>query len=287
MQTPEEYEVSQRVGLLIQGLKHRRGMSKERICRHLDISTRTLDNYLSGASSFKLGTLLKFADLCRVRLADILDDTEELLKLNPDSFKDKGNILALLMSYVVSAVIFEPITCVLLFILVYLARKDTNSFLLISIFTVVLTLDAFLVFCLKIIVFPKVESFYIENILAYGVQLITSLMLLLSIKYKMTISLLLTRARVASVFEKNYVESPLYFLTGVLVLVDFLALMENFVRNMERLGVAEETAKTFWNLTFFFDNYSYLKAFPILLCISLLYIGFLARSTYAVSPQRV
>ncbi|MEZ7207924.1 helix-turn-helix domain-containing protein [Pseudoalteromonas sp. DY56-GL79] len=277
MQTPEEYEVSQRIGLLIKGLKHKRGMSREDICRHLGIGMRTLDNYLNGVSSFKLGTLMKFADLCRVKLADILDDTEALSRLYPDNMKDKGSILALLMTTVVSATVFEPITCILLFVLVYLCKEDQNSLSLTLIFAVVLSLDAVMVFYLKNIVFPVVESYYIENIYAYGGQLISSLLLLFLLKYRMSLSVFFTRGKSASVFEKNYAEGPLYFLALTLVLIDFFALMENFLRNLERLGMDEEAAKIFWEVTFFFDHFAYLKAFPTLLCITLLYIGLLAR----------
>ncbi|WP_425606910.1 helix-turn-helix domain-containing protein [Pseudoalteromonas piscicida] len=118
MQTPEEYEVSQRIGLLIKGLKHKRGMSREDICRHLGIGMRTLDNYLNGVSSFKLGTLMKFADLCRVKLADILDDTEALSRLYPDNMKDKGSILTLILGSIAGYfLIFESIVFLLLLLL--------------------------------------------------------------------------------------------------------------------------------------------------------------------------
>ena len=81
MQTPEEYEVSQRIGELIRGLKRRKGITKKEVSRRLGVGATTLDDYLSGVSSFKLGTLLRFADICKVKLSDILDDTEKLSNL--------------------------------------------------------------------------------------------------------------------------------------------------------------------------------------------------------------
>ncbi|WP_419146726.1 hypothetical protein [Pseudoalteromonas 'SMAR'] len=45
MQSPEEYQVSQRIRLLIKGLKRKRGMTKKEVCRHLEIGETTLDDY--------------------------------------------------------------------------------------------------------------------------------------------------------------------------------------------------------------------------------------------------
>ncbi|WP_249314002.1 hypothetical protein [Pseudoalteromonas sp. S2755] len=78
-------------------------------------------------------------------------------------------------------------------------------------------------------------------------------------------------------FEKNYAEGPLHFLVLTLALIDFFALMENFLRNLEHLGINEETAKVFWEVTFFYDYFAYLKSVPMLLCVAVLYIGFIAR----------
>ena len=81
MQTPEEYEVTTRVKALIRGLKSGRGYTKKDISNKLGIGLTTLDDYLNGTSSFRLGTLLKFAQICRVSLSDILENSEELTKL--------------------------------------------------------------------------------------------------------------------------------------------------------------------------------------------------------------
>lgn len=287
MQTPEEYEVSQRVGQLIQGLKHRRGMSKETICRHLDISTRTLDNYLSGASSFKLGTLLKFADLCRVRLADILDDTETLSRLYPNNLRDRGGILLLLAGSITGALVFEPVTCALLFLILFMAKEDKNSQLLTFIFAGTFVLEVLVALALRYVIFPSVESFYYENIYAFSIQLAMSLLLLFLLKYRMVIAAVITQGKTASIFEKNYAEGPLYILVGFCASVDFLALMENFLRNLEHLGVNEEFAKIFWEVTFFYDYFEYLKVLPMLLCVAVLYIGFIVRQQPLQNPQHL
>ncbi|MFC3034412.1 helix-turn-helix domain-containing protein [Pseudoalteromonas fenneropenaei] len=91
MQTPEEYEVTKRVAALMKGLKKQRGYTKKDISRLLDIGLTTLDDYLNGVSSFRLGTLLKFAQLCRVSLSDILNDSENLTKLYEKKANDEAD----------------------------------------------------------------------------------------------------------------------------------------------------------------------------------------------------
>ncbi|USD30286.1 helix-turn-helix transcriptional regulator [Pseudoalteromonas sp. SCSIO 43201] len=287
MQTPEEYEVSQRVGQLIQGLKHRRGMSKETICRHLDISTRTLDNYLSGASSFKLGTLLKFADLCRVRLADILDDTETLSRLYPNNLKDKSTLVTLIMTTALSSLVFEPIICSLICILLILFRSDRSCASLALIFAAIFSLDVFMIAIIKYLIFPNVESNFIQNTSAFGIQLCINIVLLSLLKNRQVLLVLVSRGSSCTAFEKNYAEGPLYFLVMFMTTVDLLALVENFIRNLEKVGVNEEFAKIFWEVTFFYDYFEYLKALPMLLCVAVLYIGFIVRQQPLQNPQHL
>lgn len=76
MQTPEEYEVTERIRSILNMLKKRRGMTKKTVSEKLGIGLTTLDDYLNGVSSFRLGTLIKLADIARLRLSDILDGTE-------------------------------------------------------------------------------------------------------------------------------------------------------------------------------------------------------------------
>ncbi|MGA4607979.1 hypothetical protein [Pseudoalteromonas maricaloris] len=189
-----------------------------------------------------------------------------------------ASVFALVLASVAQATVFEPITCIMLFILTFLSKSDENSLLLTLIFAVVFALDAVLVFGLKYGVFPVVESYFIENIYAYGAQLAVSLLLLFLLRHRMTVAVILTRGKSASVFEKNYTEGPLYLLVIMLVFIDFMALMENFLRNLDRMGVDEEIAKAFWEVTFFFDYFAYLKAVPIILCIMLLYVGLIVRT---------
>ncbi|ASD69660.1 helix-turn-helix domain-containing protein [Pseudoalteromonas piscicida] len=277
MQTPEEYEVSQRIGRLILGLKRIRGMTREDVCKRLGIGSRTLDNYLNGVSSFKLGTLLKFADLCKVKLADILDDTEALKRLYPENIKDKGNIFLLFTGYFVGVMVLEFTLFAFLILLLFYARNDKNSQSIVAIFIFAFSLEIVVAYWLNYVVFPAIESYYIENIYAFATQLLLSLLLALMIKYRMFLGAWFTKGNSASIFEKNQVDAPLYALACTLALIDFAALMENFIRNLECLGINEEVAKPFWELTFIYDYFAYIKAVPYLLCMFVLYAGITAR----------
>ncbi|CCQ12653.1 hypothetical protein PALB_35930 [Pseudoalteromonas luteoviolacea B = ATCC 29581] len=75
MQTPEEYEITERIRELLKELKQKRGYTKKTISQKLGIGLTTLDDYLNGVSSFRLGVLLKLSELCKVKLGDILDVT--------------------------------------------------------------------------------------------------------------------------------------------------------------------------------------------------------------------
>ncbi|MCG9770777.1 hypothetical protein CTT31_23325 [Pseudoalteromonas maricaloris] len=177
-----------------------------------------------------------------------------------------------------SAPFIEVAMSLMLIGIVCLAKNDDNSQLLTMCFASVFILSSFAMYILKNFVIPSVEGGYVQNIYAYSTQLVLSLLLLFLLKHRMTIAVLLTRGKSASVFERNYAEGPLYLLVIFLVFVDFMALMENFIRNLEHLGINEETAKIFWEWTFFYDYFAYLKAVPMLLCVTLLYVGLVVRT---------
>ncbi|MGC0120068.1 hypothetical protein [Pseudoalteromonas piscicida] len=187
-------------------------------------------------------------------------------------------IVATICATFVSATVLELFFPVALLVLVVMSKDDINSQLLTLCFAFVFTLSAISLYALKTMIFPLIGSNFLENTYIFSAQLILSLLLLFILKHRMTIAVIITKGKSASVFEKNYAEGPLYFLVLLLVFTDFSALMENFLRNLDRMGVNEETAKMFWEVTFFFDYFAYLKAVPIFLCIFLLYIGLIVRT---------
>ncbi|MFC3032730.1 helix-turn-helix domain-containing protein [Pseudoalteromonas fenneropenaei] len=90
MQTPEEYEVTKRVIELLKLHKKRHGITKRKFSEKLGIGLTTLDDYLNGTSSFRLGTLMKLSWICKVKLSDLLEGTEAFCQLvNEDTKNEK------------------------------------------------------------------------------------------------------------------------------------------------------------------------------------------------------
>ncbi|RXF03361.1 hypothetical protein [Pseudoalteromonas sp. PS5] len=177
-----------------------------------------------------------------------------------------------------SAPLVEIMMSLTLILLVLISKNDDNSQLLTLCFAAVFVLSSIAMYTLETIIYPAVNDNFIGNTVAFATCLLLSLTLLFLLKHRMTIAVLLTRGKSATVFEKNYAEGPLYLLVIFLAVVDGLALMENFLRNLDRIGVNEELAKTFWEVTFFYDYFEYFKAIPMLLCVALLYVGLVVRT---------
>ena len=91
MQTPEEYEVTLRIQELLKELKKRKGYTKKVISQKLGIGLTTLDDYLNGTSSFRLGTLIKLSELCRIRLSDILEGAGHMTRTFEEEAQREGN----------------------------------------------------------------------------------------------------------------------------------------------------------------------------------------------------
>lgn len=90
MQTPEEYEVTKRVLELLKLHKKRHGITKRKFSEKLGIGLTTLDDYLNGTSSFRLGTLMKLSSILKVKLSDLLEGTEAFCQLvNEDQKSEK------------------------------------------------------------------------------------------------------------------------------------------------------------------------------------------------------
>ena len=62
------------------------------------------------------------------------------------------------------------------------------------------------------------------------------------------------------ILKSSVIDSPLYGVFLLFCIIDLLSFIENIVRNMGKLGVAEEFAAKFWSWQFFYNNYELLKA---------------------------
>ncbi|MFC3034414.1 helix-turn-helix domain-containing protein [Pseudoalteromonas fenneropenaei] len=289
MQTPEEYEITERVAALIKSLKKQRGYTKRDISEKLGIGLTTLDDYLNGVSSFKLGTLLKFAQLCKVELGDILDNTEKVRKLYVDSKKDDKslgkNIGDLFMFVMFVQVMLSPPTLNLIFLLVTLfllfyARRDFSSFFLVVNFFFIY-LFAYVEFGFLYRLFKSGYSGFMQNLIMFSFHISNDVLLILLLKNRMAISLYLTKGKVASVLDGNHIDGPLYGLLLCFLFIDVSAFIENMIRNLERVGINESFAMQFWEWTFFYDYFEYMKVTIMFLIILALYIGIVIRKPTA------
>ncbi|RZG12097.1 hypothetical protein EXT47_22655 [Pseudoalteromonas sp. CO342X] len=188
------------------------------------------------------------------------------------------SIAAALSITFVNTSLIELAVPIALIILVFMSKNDHNSQMLTLCFAFVFVITSVAMYVLDAVIKPAEPNVFYQNIYAFLINLSLSLILLFLLKHRMTVAVLLTRGKSASVFEKNYAEGPLYLLVLFLVFVDLMALLENFIRNLEHIGVNEETAKIFWEWTFFYDYFEYLKAVPIFLCVALLYVGLIVRT---------
>jgi len=281
MQTPEEYEITERVNALVKGLKKRRGYTKKDISQKLGIGLTTFNDYLNGVSSFKLGTLIKFASLCKLTLPDILDDTLEAKKLYLEDLADEAKAGKNTLDFLAFILIVPAVTnvygiqnlfCILHLLLIFFARKDLSSMCISMIFFSVYIFSELLILPFRQYIYP-VSSGFIQNVCAFGINLSLDFLLILLLKNRVQIVLRLTRGKGYSILDRNYIDAPVYAILLGFVLIDGLAFIENIIRNLEHFGVDEEFAKQFWKMQFIYDHFEYFKIFLMALIVITLFVG--------------
>ncbi|WP_462170377.1 helix-turn-helix domain-containing protein [Pseudoalteromonas xiamenensis] len=281
MQTPEEYEITERVNALVKGLKKRRGYTKKDISQKLGIGLTTFNDYLNGVSSFKLGTLIKFAALCKLTLPDILDDTLEAKKLYSEDLADRANAgkntldflaVALMLPVMISAQDIITIVCILLFLLSVFARKDLKNQYLVLMFFAFTVLEKIIFYPIQHYVFPLTSGF-IDNIIAFGIQFIMYVSLFYLTKNRIELSLRLTKDRLPQVMQHNLTDAPIAGLLLLYIALHLAAFIENLIRHLDKFGVDEEFAKQFWKVQFIYDNYELFNITLVGLTIAVLYFG--------------
>jgi len=96
------------------------------------------------------------------------------------------------------------------------------------------------------------------NAIIFGIQLIALTLLTGVMFFRPVISRFLhnkTSAKSNPDISITFADNLLFITFSILATVTLLAFGENLIRNLEYLGVNEEFAKTFWQWTFFYDNY--------------------------------
>ncbi|WMN61367.1 helix-turn-helix transcriptional regulator [Pseudoalteromonas xiamenensis] len=281
MQTPEEYEITLRVNALVKGLKKRRGYTKKDISQKLGIGLTTFNDYLNGVSSFKLGTLIQFAALCKLTLPDILEDTLEAKKLYSEELADKANAGKNTLDFLAFILLVPAITnahgtqylfCFLQILLLFFARKDLNSMTMSLVFLVVYVFGDLLIYPIEAYIFPYFNGL-VQNAVAFGANIVIDVLLIVLLKNRTLLSLWFSQGRNKLVLEKNFIEGPIYAVAIGFLLVDGLAFFENIIRNLEHFGIDESFAKHFWKITYIYDYFEYLKSSLMAIGVILLFIG--------------
>jgi len=160
--------------------------------------------------------------------------------------------------------------------LLFFSKDDQNSQYLVVVFLSYFALAKIVIFILETYIYPNYNGL-IQNTFAFGSALIEDLCLIYLVRNRMKMSLLFTRGKAPKVLERNYADGPLLGLLIGYVFIDFLALVENAIRNLEHLGFSEDFAKQFWDFMFFYNNYEYIKVVLISLTIMVLYMGVVIR----------
>ena len=104
---------------------------------------------------------------------------------------------------------------------------------------------------------------YISNNFHFTLHFILDFLVLSFIANRRAVMLYLFKGRKSKhseILKGSLVDAPLYGVFVLFCIADLLALVENLVRSLERIGVSEEFAKAYWSWTFIFDNYEIIKA---------------------------
>ncbi|MFC3034413.1 hypothetical protein ACFOEE_18050 [Pseudoalteromonas fenneropenaei] len=178
----------------------------------------------------------------------------------------------------------QTVFCILLVGLAFFSRSDSNGQFLIIAFLTAFLVEKIVFYPVELFIFPLNINF-IGNSVAFIVQFSVDVLLIYLVKNRMKLSLVLTKGKSPCILEKNYAEGPLYGLLICYASIDMLAFIENIIRNLDRLGVDESFAKQFWDLTFFYDNFEYMKGVLMALTIVVLYMGVVVRKRHNQTPK--
>ncbi|WMN60693.1 helix-turn-helix domain-containing protein [Pseudoalteromonas xiamenensis] len=283
MQIPEEIEVTQRVREIIDNLKAKRGYTKKRVCDLLGIGQSTLDDYLNGKSSFKLDTLIKLSQISRLSLSEIVEGTKEYdyqLKTS-EEFKlkeiaRKGIELSLIILVAMSSGVYYLSFFVLALIAVYfLSKKSLGSQFIILTIVASTIIELGFTIPFKLFIYNQYSG-YFQNNTIYSIHLIMDSITLTCIWNYQTLACYFHKSRslkeILSLFDKCHIHAPMIVVYFAFCFVDIAAIVENQIRNMERLGLDETLASQFYHWQFIYDYYATVKV-TLICCTAFLLIS--------------
>ncbi|MFC0118675.1 helix-turn-helix domain-containing protein [Pseudoalteromonas xiamenensis] len=280
MQIPEEIEVTQRVREIIDELKARRGYTKKRVCDLLGIGQSTLDDYLNGKSSFKLDTLIKLSQISRLSLSEIVEGTRDYDRQLQTSqeFKlkeiaRKGIELSLIILIAMSSGIYYLSLYVVMLAGIYFLSKKSRSSQFITLLIIISTIIE-IGLTIPCHLFMRDYSGYTQGNVIFPIHLTMDIVTLIGIWNYQTLACNFYKSRPLTVklnlFEKCHIHAPMMSLYFVFCFVDLAAIVENQIRNLEKLGIDESFASQFYHWQFIYDYYESIKVALICCTVFLL-----------------
>ncbi len=92
-------------------------------------------------------------------------------------------------------------------------------------------------------------------------HLLIDLSLLLVLLYRGALSRALYRHlhKTTAGLHLTYADIAMWLVLVITICTDLYALLENLLRNLEHLGVSEQTAKRYWDVSWMFEHYANIK----------------------------
>ncbi|MFC0118674.1 helix-turn-helix domain-containing protein [Pseudoalteromonas xiamenensis] len=295
MQTSDELEVTQRVREIIDELKARRGYTKKRVCDLLGIGQSTLDDYLNGKSSFKLDTLIKLSQISRLSLSEIVEGTKDYdrqlhetsnLKLKQLIRKGMELSFIVLLGFMIGAN-FLLLVISLLVVFNFLSRNEPHGQLFSGFILILTVFELGLTMPFERYIYGQYSTF-IQNSTIFSIHLLMDIITFVCIRNYQTISLLILYRKPLKerlvYFNTSSILGPLLFTYLIFCLTDTIALAENLIRHLDKIGISDSFAARFSHWTFWFNHYPEIKTTLVCFVLFLLYSNLmLHRSSKTIS----
>ncbi|WMN60691.1 hypothetical protein NI389_05105 [Pseudoalteromonas xiamenensis] len=181
-------------------------------------------------------------------------------------------------TYLYSDLILLPFFILLLLLMATFNKDEFNFTYLIKViiaFTIVESLLGLTIF--KLITH---KPGFIQNSIIFTSHLIIDILIAYFISNRKSICLKYIKnisiETKKEIFEKSLLDAPLLGVYLLFCIVDTLALLENLLRHLDKIGFPAEAASKFSDFQFLYNNYEYIK-YALLSLVLLLFISLFIR----------
>ncbi len=168
-----------------------------------------------------------------------------------------------------------PLFMFILTFMFLMEKKDFNFRYLSGSIILISTLELFLFSLFSKYIYGQYSGFS-QGIWIFSVHLLVDFTIyyLISNRKELSIKYLFknTPSKHSKILDKSILDAPLLGSYFLFCIVDSLALGENFLRNLDKIGFSEDFSKQFWHIQFIFDYYEVIK-YSILSLVTLMFIA--------------